>query len=61
MLHNGEHDLVTLANDHAAIGLGDKVDGFGGVARKDYFIVAWCVDEVGDSGAGALKFCGSSV
>ncbi len=35
MLHDGEEDLVALADMDAAIGAGDEVDGLGGVAGED--------------------------
>ncbi len=54
VLHLGQDDDVVLADVGPAPGVGDQVDGLGGVADKDDFARAAGVDEAADLAAGVL-------
>jgi hypothetical protein len=45
VLHDREHDLIAGLDAFAAEGIGDEVDGFGGVAGEDDFFLAGGVEE----------------
>ena len=61
VLHDGEHDLVALADMRAAIGAGHEVDGLGGVAGEDDLGVGARVDEAAHRLARLLEIGGGEV
>ena len=61
VLHDGEHDLVALADMGAAIGLRHEVDAFGGVAGEDDLGVGLRIDEAAHGLARLLVIGGGEV
>ncbi len=55
MLHDGEHDLVALADLHAAVGRGHEVDGLGSVAGEDDLVDARGIEEAAHDLARVLE------
>ena len=61
MLEDREHDLVALADHHAAEGLRHQVDGLGGIAGEDDLVLGRRVDEPADTFARILESLGRGI